>query len=71
VNEMEIALDCGAIVIGVNNRNLHNFQLGIIIYLLNNYNFDDNNDDDYITYGCVFNADYYDYANLDHFQSSS
>jgi len=68
---MEIALDCCAIVIGVNNRNLHNFQLGIIIYLLNNYNFDDNNDDDYITLGCVFNADYYDYANLDHFQSSS
>ena len=33
---MEIALDCGAIVIGVNNRNLHNFQLGIItLYLLN------------------------------------
>ncbi len=67
---MEIALDCGAIVIGVNNRNLHNFQLGIIIYLLNSYNFYDNNDDDSIAYGCVFNAAYYDYANLDHFESS-
>jgi hypothetical protein len=31
---MEIALDCGAIVIGVNNRNLHNFQLGTIITCL-------------------------------------
>lgn len=27
--EMEIALDCGAVLIGVNNRNLHNFQLDL------------------------------------------
>lgn len=27
--EMEIALDCGARVIGVNNRNLHSFQLDL------------------------------------------
>jgi anthranilate synthase/indole-3-glycerol phosphate synthase/phosphoribosylanthranilate isomerase len=27
--EMEIALDCGAIAIGVNNRNLHTFQLDL------------------------------------------
>jgi len=58
VKEMEIALDCGAIVIGVNNRNLHNFQLDMntterVIEVLIKRNMkwrkiiDDNNNDDH------------------------